>query len=453
MRWHLLKHFSYIYILNLHGDSVYREVHPPNIQIDQNVFDIQQGTSIAIFVREENHLEDAQVFYADLWGERDVKYNYLATSNVNSTQWTQLYPKAPYYRFVEKISSSFTASYDQWPSITSLLPKYTMGIVTGRDSEVYDYEETSLKARFAKPFQDSEIDILQATYRPFDTRWLAYGPGTVTRRREDIMRHILRRNNLALVTFRHTRRSTEMRTFVSRYIVDARLLSSESNCFVFPLYLYANRIFASGMLQMNTIDETDYVPNFASKLMNGLSAQYGVTLIPEEVFYYLYGILNAPGYQSEFEGNLHQDFPRIPFTSSYDAFKEMSERGKRIMELHLCEADDLQGLANLEVGYQRTGTNLVEPLYPTFDALNGYVHINSIQYFEGISQDMWDYKVGSYTPLRKWLADRRGHILGGVERRHYESFATSIKKVLLEFPEVEAAWQMILSSNWFNPLI
>ena len=62
------------------------------------------------------------------------------------------------------------------------------------------------------------------------------------------------------------------------------------------------------------------------------------------------------------------------------------------------------------------------------------------------------YRVGSYTPLEKWLKDRRGRILSGDDRRHYETFATAIGKVRAELLGAEEVWQLIRSGNWFNPL-
>ncbi len=50
MRWNLLKTFDKIYTIDLHGNSKKKEVCPDGSP-DQNVFDIQQGVSINIFVK------------------------------------------------------------------------------------------------------------------------------------------------------------------------------------------------------------------------------------------------------------------------------------------------------------------------------------------------------------------------------------------------------------------
>ena len=50
MRWHLLKTFDHIYIVDLHGNSKKKETTPDGGK-DENVFDIQQGTAIFIGVK------------------------------------------------------------------------------------------------------------------------------------------------------------------------------------------------------------------------------------------------------------------------------------------------------------------------------------------------------------------------------------------------------------------
>jgi predicted helicase len=53
MRYNLLRTFDKVYILNLHGNSLKKETAPDGSK-DENVFDIQQGVSINIFVKLKN---------------------------------------------------------------------------------------------------------------------------------------------------------------------------------------------------------------------------------------------------------------------------------------------------------------------------------------------------------------------------------------------------------------
>ena len=53
MRWHLMKTFDKVYIIDLHGNAKKKETAPDG-SADQNVFDIMQGVSINLFVKKEN---------------------------------------------------------------------------------------------------------------------------------------------------------------------------------------------------------------------------------------------------------------------------------------------------------------------------------------------------------------------------------------------------------------
>jgi hypothetical protein len=91
MRNELLKEFSSIYILNLQGSGGIRgEAITPDGDLDENVFKIQQGVAIAIFVKNDASKKIANVYYQDLWGKRVEKYNYLANNTYSTTTWQKL---------------------------------------------------------------------------------------------------------------------------------------------------------------------------------------------------------------------------------------------------------------------------------------------------------------------------------------------------------------------------
>ena len=100
MRQSLMDTFDKIYLLDLHGNSKKKERTPEGGK-DENVFDIQQGVAIGLFVkRADGPDEPAQVFHADLWGEREwgqdgSKYGWLAANDISTTGWQQLSPRQP----------------------------------------------------------------------------------------------------------------------------------------------------------------------------------------------------------------------------------------------------------------------------------------------------------------------------------------------------------------------
>ena len=100
MRWSILKSFDVIYIIDLHGSSIKKEI-APNGKVDKNVFDIKQGVSINLFVKtgEKQKDEIAKVFHYDLYGAREEKYQFLWDHDLNQIEFKELEPEPPQYFF------------------------------------------------------------------------------------------------------------------------------------------------------------------------------------------------------------------------------------------------------------------------------------------------------------------------------------------------------------------
>ena len=98
MRQSLMDTFDEMYLLDLYGNSKKKERAPDGGK-DENVFDIQQGVAICLFIKRADGADGpARVFHADLWGGREVepdggKYGWLATNDVASTPWVELAPQ------------------------------------------------------------------------------------------------------------------------------------------------------------------------------------------------------------------------------------------------------------------------------------------------------------------------------------------------------------------------
>ncbi len=102
MRQSLMQTFDDIAILDLHGNSKKKERSPDGTK-DENVFDIQQGVAIGIFVKRKGSSNRPKtVRHAHLYGPRDGqsgKYAWLAEHGVDNTEWTTVTPQAPFYFF------------------------------------------------------------------------------------------------------------------------------------------------------------------------------------------------------------------------------------------------------------------------------------------------------------------------------------------------------------------
>jgi predicted helicase len=97
MRKSLMNSFNQIYVLDLHGNAKKKE-RAPDGGDDKNVFDIEQGVAISLFVKKKGLKRG--ISHADLWGSRLSKYEAAAESTKEDVEWLLLQPTAPDFLFV-----------------------------------------------------------------------------------------------------------------------------------------------------------------------------------------------------------------------------------------------------------------------------------------------------------------------------------------------------------------
>jgi len=453
MRRKLLETFDEIYILNLHGSSRIGEKTPEGGK-DENVFDIQQGVAIVLYVKLEKSPKEKKVYYADLWGLREKKYTYLLGNDVQITSWQELKPVTPYYFFVPK-DFALQSEYEKFWKVTDIFCKWSSGVETGkddrlvgftreekiktflnifdtkitmRDLEVYhDLRPTSgwnIRTRREELFRKGETfsrrNIVPYAYRPFDIRFTYYCE-FLRRPHEEIMKH-LAKDNLALLCMREVLiKSGFSHIFVSDVISDRRMfLSNRGAPYFFPLYLYPNQ--NETQLFSNKILKADRIPNFTSEFLQAIKESLDSEPTPEEIFYYIYAVLYSATYRKRYEEFLMIDFPGVPLPSSVGVFKELSNLGKELIDLHLLKAPVLN---ETEMGFPKGGSNTMEKV--SYDEASRRVFINKEQYFEGISKEVWNYRIGAYQAMEKYLKDRKTRKLSLDEINHYMKVAKVIR--------------------------
>lgn len=136
----------------------------------------------------------------------------------------------------------------------------------------------------------------------------------------------------------------------------------------------------------------------------------------------IYAILYSPIYRRRYEEFLKIDFPRIPLPIEYEPFKALSNLGKELVDFHLLKHSALQ---ETEVGFPENGSNKVERV--RYDEATQRVYINKGQCFEGISKEVWEYRIGAYQVMEKYLKDRKGQKLSLDEINHYMKVAKAIR--------------------------
>nr|QNS30087.1 hypothetical protein GZ26G2_89 [uncultured archaeon GZfos26G2] len=95
------------------------------------------------------------------------------------------------------------------------------------------------------------------------------------------------------------------------------------------------------------------------------------------------------------------------------------------MELHLLKHPSL---SETKIGFPESGSNMVEKV--SYDEENRRVYFNKEQYFEGVSKAVWEYQIGGYQVMAKYLKDRKGRELSLDEIEHYRRMAKAIERTI-----------------------
>ncbi len=436
MRKHLLETFDDIYILDLHGNAKKKETAPDGSK-DENVFDIQQGVSINIFVRKSGEKKGlGNVHHAEIYGKREDKFKSLNEGTIKDIKWKQLNYLEHYYFFVPKNFQS-VEEFNEGFKLDELFTINSTGIKTHRDNFVVDIDKDSLIKRIDQ-FRDESITneevarmyglkdnrdwtlslarkkvasemseslIEPVLYRLFDKRWIYYSPNLIDFDRRFVLKHLLK-ENIALLISKQQSSFDFQHVFVSAILPDICSISMQTkeSGYVFPLYLYT--------------DDGVIVPNFNQKPIVKINSIVG-KVSPEEVFDYIYAVLHSPSYREKYKEFLKIDFPRVPYPKDTECFKQLVKYGTELRQLHLLESPKVNDFITT---YPESGSDTVEkPVYK-----DRKVYINSQQYFGNVPEVAWNFYIGGYQPAQKWLKDRKGRVLTNEDLEHYQKMIAAL---------------------------
>ncbi|GAA7155365.1 DNA methyltransferase [Helicobacter pylori] len=189
LRRSFLECYDELYILNLHGNARKKEKTPQGAK-DENVFNIKQGVSINLFVKNPQTTKQ-KIHYYDVYGERAEKYAFLAQNDLNSIEWLELTPREPFYSLLP-LEMRLLDEYEQGFSVKDMFQISSVGIVTGRDRIFIANNTESLKEQVLKYCNEfNEQCIKDIHYRPFDIRKVYYDTKKLERARENTFKHML----------------------------------------------------------------------------------------------------------------------------------------------------------------------------------------------------------------------------------------------------------------------
>ncbi len=466
MRWHLLKTYDKIYTIDLHGNNKKKETAPDG-SADINVFDIEQGVSINIFVKtgKKNANQLGQVFHYDLFGKRDLKYVFLIENALNSIDFKKFTPFKNSFLFKD-IDEKHYNNYNNGINPTELFQINVMGFQTHRDSFAVDFNQDEIRNRAIdlrnKELGNDEIyhnydlkdnrdwklsrarteiqtdvnwekKIIPCGYRPFDNRPCYFSYVMMDYPRKELIQNIADKENLIIGIGRQGLAVGNIEwclATVSKHPVDANMFR-RGGVNLFPLYLYPENKGQQALGQV-----TERTPNLNSEIVNQIADKLGLifinekdtstgsasnTFAPIDILDYIYAILHSPTYREKYKEFLKIDFPRVPYPKEQDTFWQLVKLGGEIRQIHLLESPRVE---NYITQYPLDGDNLVSK--PRFDSAQHSVYINDTQYFANVPETAWEFYIGGYQPAQKWLKDRKGRTLNFEDILHYQKIIVAL---------------------------
>ncbi|UOR71963.1 N-6 DNA methylase [Helicobacter pylori] len=434
LRRSLLKCYDELYILNLHGNARKKEKTPQGAD-DKNVFNIKQGVSINLFVKKAQTTKQ-KIHYYDVYGERAEKYAFLAQNDLNSIEWLELNPREPFYLLLP-LKTRLLDEYEQGFSVKDMFQVGGTGICSKRDHVVFHKDKESL-LKLLKDFSTLEPNelrrkydigddsrdwrleyairevktnikrleeyIVLCQYRPFDYRWTYYTSNSRTFLAYpvyDVFKHMLppppptnpktpnqTRKNVALITSRRFCQSQKICAL--GYVQEC-----EGGDYVNPLYHNPN-----------------YTENFTPKFRGFIDKHYNHSFEPLEILGYIYALLYSPNYRKRYESFLKIDYPKILFTENKDLFRALSLLGIELIGLHVLNQESLnysfEKLKDATIGESGyIEAHERNPIIKKPSHNEQRLYINHSAYFSGVSQEIYDYRIGGYCVLDKYLKSHK----------------------------------------------
>ncbi|MBN8572417.1 MAG: N-6 DNA methylase [Candidatus Kapabacteria bacterium] len=463
MRKHLLESFDTIYILDLHGSTKKNETAIDGTK-DENVFDIQQGVSINIFIKKGKN-QSSTLFKYDLFGKRDFKYDFLHSNSLSSINWQRIEPTEDRYYFKD-INALKQLSYNEFIPINLMFMTSGAGVQTKRDNVFVDFDKFKLENRInsilSKTISDTEvislniknsssyrlvekidnskyqkIYIKKYNYRVFDDRFIYYDKDLLGRAFYSTMKHLLY-DNISLLTSKQQSSFDFQHSFITKQLTDHNSISLQTSeaTHAFPLYLYpetSNQEIIGGAM--------DRVPNFNAEIVQQIADKLGMkftnekestknTFAPIDILDYIYAVLHSPTYREKYKEFLKIDFPRVPYPKDKATFAKLVKLGGQIREIHLLESAVVE---NYITQYPIDGNNMVGKV----KYHDGKVYINESQYFDNVPLIAWEFYIGGYQPAQKWLKDRKDRALDFDDILHYQKIIVALSETARLMKEID----------------
>jgi len=502
MRSHLLRNFDQVQIDNLNGDKYRTGKKTPDGLLDPSVFStranpegIQPGTAITTLLKRGSG--QAQVVtLRSLWGAGKLEQLHRETTGALETPYSLLTPEPllglPYAHLLYK------PEYLLWPLLTDLFSSNYNGIQTSRDSLLVDTDRQKLEERmrlFLEPATQHLTyrpwQIRRFLYRPFDLRYLYWDadPTLLVRNREEYVGGHF--ENIGLILPKQNRVSYAG-PFVSKSIVDLNSVDGGAS------------IFAESLVTMNPLHGTTFQNNLSDAANLWLQ---NLGLSSPALFHHILAITHCPTYIEQNVGALQRDWPRIPLPTTAILMDQSAALGIRLAELldpessielvtewsflakFIIPPEFPEGTSDrdqhndnrlaISANWGRLQGTAVMPGNGKFDERDWTpaelerlaalaaaqsltldqaltllgdtcvdVYLNGAAFWSAVPANVWEYTLGGYQVLKKWLSYRELPLLGRPlhdhEAKYFALVVRRITAILFLGPALDASYEAIL---------
>ena len=496
MRKKLMQTFDEIYILDLHG-NVNKGEKCPDGSADFNIFNIKNvGVCIAFFIKTgkkknnktynnvafapaslreahcvktaEGHkgfakgvplgkplvIKNCSVYFHEIFGSQEYKRKYLTGKSIYSEKLIKLEDDEKYHWFTKVKSNE--KYLNEFIGLTEIFDIVNSGVKTDRDSLFIDKDKNELTKRmeilFSKNLNDDfinkynvknssgyklvekiknenfeENNIIKIHYRPFDFQFIYYKVGITSRPAYTTVKNFLNdKENIGLIFPRQIAGGYGFQHgLISKFIIDVATGGAKtgSETYFAPLYLYEEN--SAGDLNFENSCKPNWTNSFNEFLKNYISDN------PREILNYIYAILYCPTYRKNYKEDLKYDYPRIPFTKDKNIFDRMQTLGGELIDLHL-----LKKVPQSKASYPISGEHKIS--YCKYNEEERRIYINEKQYFENVKKEVYDYSIGGYKPIEKYIKAREILTLGNI--KHLIRVIAVIERTILLQGEVEEVY-------------
>ena len=449
MRKHLAQDFDAIYILDLGGNV---RQNPKLSGTTHNVFGIQVGVSINLFVKRNANKADsepipksAEIFYVrvnEFW-RKEEKYNYLnSKGHYQNIEWQQITPDSRYTWLTEGLHAEFDtfipmgtkeARRVKKEAIDVIFKTYSLGVSTNRDAWVCNFTHNTLTDNMHKmieTYNDQVFKWERNLARDTDVDDFVISDDTKIKWSRNLKRELKR---FRIAEYAEDKvRNLLYRPFTKSHLFFDQIMNDEVSHFpsIFPTSETENRVICvSGIgsnkpfqtmittiiLSLDFLEKTQCFPfytydedgpnrkeNITDWVLTEFRTHYSDDTISKwDIFHYIYGLLHHPTYREKYEMNLKRDLPHIPFAEDFWGF---ANAGAALADLHVNyeSVPKYDGLKYIETPGMPVDWR-VEKMKLSKDKTQ--LVYNDFLTLDGIPAEVYAYRLGNRSAL-EWVVDQ-----------------------------------------------